>query len=247
LDFFRMPLRKGEEGMHEQLHSPAGKFLRHAIFGMSDGLVSTLTMLAGSVGASLDKQIILIVGLITMLAGAISMALGTYISTKSQVEFYRREVKKESEDLKRLPQVEKDHVRDIYKAKGFKGRELDLIVHRLTSNRSVWLDVLVSEELGLSKGKMENAFTASFVMFFAFIFGSFIPLSSFVFVPVTFAMKMAMISSLAMLFLAGAGKTHFTGRNWVKSGGEMVFVAALATLVSFYTGYLISQFVPYLV
>ena len=239
-------LKSNKTENHEQLHAPAGKFLRYAIFGMNDGLVSTLAMLAGVVGAYLGREIILIVGLVTMLAGAISMALGTYISTKSQVEFYRREVKRESDDLSRLPKLEKDHVREIYRQKGFKGKELDDIVNKLTSNRSVWLDVLVNEELGLSRGKMENPIAAGLVMFFAFIFGAFIPLSSFVFAPIDFAMKTAVISSLAILFLVGAGKTHFTGRSWIKSGIEMVVVATLATIVSFYTGHFISNIAPYL-
>jgi VIT1/CCC1 family predicted Fe2+/Mn2+ transporter len=94
---------------------------------------------------------------------------------------------------------------------------------------------------------MENAFIAGAVMFVAFMFGAFIPLSSFMFVPMEFALKTAVISSLAILFFAGAGKTHFTGRNWFKSGIEMVIVGAVATFVAFYVGNFIGEYISYLV
>ncbi len=246
LDFFRVYSKNKKNrnvDLHEELHSPAGKFLRHAIFGMNDGLVSVLALSAGMAGALMSKNIVLIAGVTEMLAGAISMSLGTYISTKSQIEFYKREVKREREELENYPGVEKKHVREIYASKGFKGRQLDDIVEKLTSNKKIWLDVLVNEELGLNESKMENAFLASIVMFWAFIFGAFIPLSSFMFLSLDFALKSAIISSLAILFLAGAAKTHFTGRNWLKSALEMVFVGGLATFVAFYAGQLIANIV----
>ena len=232
---------------HRQLHAPSGKFLRHAIFGMNDGLVSTIALLAGLVGAGIGADIIIIAGFAEMLSGAISMSLGTYISTKSQIEFYKREVKKEMDDMERLPAVEKNHVKEIYRRKGFDGVELDKIVDRITSSKKIWLDVLVTEELGLSSSKIENAVTSGIVMFFAFVFGCFIPLSSFMFVPGEFALKTAIVSSLAILFLAGAGKTHFTGKNWIKSGIEMVVIGSLATFVAYYAGQFISHFIGYLV
>lgn len=250
MDFFRS-YSKPKDNMsleeHRELHSPAGKFLRHAIFGMNDGLVSVLALTAGLTGAYLSKNIVLIAGVTEMIAGSISMSLGTYISTKSQIEFYKREVKREKEDLERLPQLEKSHIREIYKNKGFSGHELDRVVNKLTSNKSIWLDVLVNEELGLSSSKMENAFTSGVVMFFAYIFGCLIPLSSFFLLPLNLALKAAIFSSLAILFLAGAAKTHFTGRNWLKSGLEMVLIGALATTVAYYAGTFLRGIVSYLV
>jgi len=250
MDFFKVH-PKYKDGIsladHKELHAPAGKFLRHAIFGMNDGLVSVLALTAGLTGALLSKNIVIIAGVTEMIAGAISMSLGTYISTKSQIEFYKREVKREKEDMERLPTLEKSHVKEIYQGKGFRGAELEKVVNKLTSNKKIWLDVLVNEELGLSSSKMENAFSAGVVMFFSFIFGALIPLSSFFLLPTGFALKAAVISSLAVLFLAGAGKTHFTGGNWIKSGFEMVVIGALATTAAYYAGHIISGIVAYLV
>tara|TARA_Y100000310_G_scaffold285479_1_gene308960 strand:+ start:5221 stop:5985 length:765 start_codon:yes stop_codon:yes gene_type:complete len=250
VNFFKV-IAKAREGNaadhHYALHRPAGKFLRHAVFGMNDGLVSTLALVAGLVGAYMQRNVIIIAGLAEMFAGAISMSLGTYISTKSQIEYYKREITREKKELERLPKLEKEHVRRIYKEKGFSGRELDRIVEKLTSNKQVWLDVLVSEELGLSRSKIENAFVAGIVMFFAFLFGAFIPISPYLFVPIEFALKTAIVASLGVMFLAGAGKTYFTGRNWFRSGIEMVCVGAIATFVAFYVGQFISQFVKYIV
>lgn len=248
MDFFRIPWHSEKNhDKHEKLHAPVGKFLRHAIFGMNDGLVSTLALMAGLVGAAMGKEVIVIAGLAEMMAGAISMSLGTYISTKSQLEFYGEEIEKEKKDLECSPQMEKEHVREIYRRKGFVGKELDNVVKRLTSNKKRWLNILVNEELGLNNSKMENAVIAGVVMFFAFIFGAFVPLSSFVFVPMGFALKTAMASSLLLLFFVGAGKTHFTGRSWIKSGFEMVLVGALATGVAYYLGEFVSRYVSVLI
>ncbi len=248
MDFFRIPWHSEQNhDKHEKLHAPVGKFLRHAIFGMNDGLVSTLALMAGLVGAAMGKEVILIAGFAEMMAGAISMSLGTYISTKSQLEFYGEEIEKEKKDLECSPQMEKEHVREIYRRKGFVGKELDNVVKRLTSNKKRWLNILVNEELGLNNSKMENAVIAGIVMFFAFIFGAFVPLSSFVFVPMDFALKTAIASSLLLLFFVGAGKTHFTGRSWIKSGFEMVLVGALATGVAYYLGEFASKYVSVLI
>jgi len=248
MDFFRIPWHGEKEHVkHERLHAPVGKFLRHAIFGMNDRLVSTLALMAGLAGAAMGKEVIVIAGLAEMMAGAISMSLGTYISTKSQLEFYGEEIEKEKKDLDNSPQMEKEHVREIYRRKGFVGKELDRVVERLTSNKKRWLNILVNEELGLNNSKMESAWISGVVMFFAFIIGAFIPLSSFVFVPMSFALKAAITSSLLLLFFVGAGKTHFTGRSWIKSGFEMVFVGILATGVAYYLGDFVSGYVAYLI
>ncbi len=248
MDFFRIPWHGGKNhDKHEKLHAPVGKFLRNAIFGMNDGLVSTLALMAGLAGAAMGKEVIVIAGLAEMIAGAISMSLGTYISTKSQLEFYGEEIEKEKKDLNESPGMEKDQVREIYRRKGFVGKDLDSVVERLTANKKRWLNILVNEELGLNNSKMENAWVSGIVMFFAFIFGAFVPLSSFVFVPLDFALKTAMASSLLLLFFVGAGKTHFTGSNWIKSGFEMVFVGILATGVAYYLGEFVSGYVSYLI
>ena len=102
MDFFRIPWHSEKNhDKHEKLHAPVGKFLRHAIFGMNDGLVSTLALMAGLVGAAMGKEVIVIAGLAEMMAGAISMSLGTYISTKSQLEFYGEEIEKEKKQKTR--------------------------------------------------------------------------------------------------------------------------------------------------
>ena len=201
-DFFKIAKLRRDSSLntHKQLHCPTGKFLRHAIFGMNDGLVSTLALVAGLVGATVGVEVILIAGFTEMIAGAISMSLGTYISTKSQIEFYKREIKREREDISKSPKLEKAHLKEIYSKKGFKGAELDKIVDKLTSDKNIWLDILVSEELGLSKSKIENPFISGSVMFFAFVFGAFIPISSFMLVPTPLALKFAIFSSLGILF-----------------------------------------------
>ena len=90
----------------ERFHKPGGKWLRHIIFGADDGLVSNLALVASLSGALLQNNIIIIAGLVEMLAGAISMSLRTYISTKSQIEFYKQEMMREKKNIKLRPEHE---------------------------------------------------------------------------------------------------------------------------------------------
>ncbi len=115
-----------------------------------------------------------------MFAGAISMAAGTYLSTKSQKEFYESELAREKREMEELPEIEAQKIRDIYKEKGFGGKELELVVKRITFNKDIWLKVMMEEELGLH-GRFENPVRSMLVMGLAFFVGALVPISSYLF------------------------------------------------------------------
>ncbi len=213
-----------------------GRFLRYAVYGMNDGLVSNLALVAALSGAAVFHGIILLGGLAAMFSGAVSMGLGAYISAKSQNEYYRREIATERVHVDSKPALGKQELQDIYREKGFSGKQLDMIVNKIMFNKTRWLRELTEGRLGLGEQSFDNPWTSAFVTFFAFVVGAFVPLVPFAFITTSQAFIFSLGLSVLILFVAGAGKTHYTKRNWIKSGVEMIIVGLLGAGVSYYFG-----------
>ena len=218
-------------------HHPFGMLLKDAIFGVNDGIVSMLALIAGLSAAAMTNKVIIISAFAEAFAGALSMAVGTYISTKSQMEFLKHELRDEGVAIRKKPRLEKRHLIDIYRRKGFDGKELDRIVNKIMSNKQVWEDVMQREELGFSKGFLQSPVQGGAVMFVSFLIASMAPLLPYLFKTVgPVAFYSAVFNGLVLLFLVGIGKTHFTGRRPLRSGIEMVVVGGVATLLAYGVG-----------
>ena len=187
-----------------------GKFIRHFIFGAEDGLISTLGFLSGITGASLSHFIIVIAGIAEIFAAALSMAIGTYLSTKSYVELLNRNIELEKSQIEKTPFIVKKEIKRIYQKKGFKDPELSRIVQKICSNKNIWLNELIVSELGISPGKVENPFKAAIVMFFTFIILALIPLTPYLILPVNQAIMFSIILTVCALFIVGSLKTTLT-------------------------------------
>lgn len=224
----------------EHWHIPGGGAIREVVFGMNDGLVSTLAFVSGVTGALASSRIVVITGLAATVAGAISMALGAYIASKSQQEFFESEIQREKREMAELPEEEREEVRQLYQAKGFSGPELEMVVHRITSNPQVWLKVMMEEELGLMAERFEDPRRAGGIMGISFILGAMAPLLPYFFFESTAALLLSFLLSLATLFGVGVAKTRLTLRPWLPSGLEMLAVGAVAFSVSLGIGKLIS-------
>jgi len=233
----------GEMHLHQE-----GGYIRQVIFGFNDGLITAFGLFMGLIGTIESGGIIIFVILASAVAGAASMGLGEYISTKSQKEFYESEIEREKQEIKDMPEAEKEEIRVLYREKGFEGETLETIVETITSDEKIWLKVMLQEELGLYSDKFENPFKVGAIMSIAFIIGSIIPL-----IPIFtlgYSMELMYITaavSLAGLFIVGAAKTKITQKYWLKSGIEMVIIGIIASAVAFYAGKLISTLVPGLI
>jgi len=235
-----------EEG--ERWHKKVN--VREIVFGFNDGSISTLALLAGVTGGALAHGQILVAGFSGVIAGAISMAIGAYISSKSEIEHHQSEIEREKQEIEEVPEVEREEMRQIYMEKAnFTEEELNLILNRITSNKKVWLDSMMKEELGLFEEHFENPVKVGLIMLIAFIAGGLVPILPFVLLPASqTSLIVASIVTFASLFLIGVWKTTFTNKHWLRSGLEMVFVGILATVIPYLIGDLLlssvlSQFV----
>jgi VIT1/CCC1 family predicted Fe2+/Mn2+ transporter len=224
----------------ERWHRNAGSgSLRAAVFGVSDGLVSNLSLVMGFAGAGADASFVLLAGLSGLLAGAASMAAGEYVSMKAQRELYERQIELEAAELAVSPEEEVQELALIYRAKGLPKADADRLAHQLTENPDVALDTLVREELGLDPGELGSPTGAATSSFAAFAVGAIIPALPYFFSASTAMVALSIVLSGVALFSVGAILSVFTGRSVLFSGARQLAIGAAAAAVTFGLGSLI--------
>ncbi len=227
---------RGEESWHRA--GRAGT-LRAAIFGVSDGLVSNLSLVMGVAGAAADNRIIVLAGIAGLLAGAFSMAAGEYISMQSQRELFERQIDLEREEMKIMPEAEERELAAIFRAKGLSASEANMVAGRLMQDPKAALDTKVREELGLDPQELGSPWGAALYSFVAFGGGAVLPLLPFLLGHGTPALVSSVGLALIALFVVGAGVSLLTGRSAIYSGVRQVVIGAAAAVVTFSVGTII--------
>lgn len=229
----------------DKFHLQGGELIRQITFGMNDGVVSIFALLAGMAGAGQEPKIILITLLAATVAGALSMAAGEFISSKSEADYYNHEIEQESLEITLCPEIEKEELRKIYRDKGFEGELLDKIVNHLVKDRDNWVREMIIDELGVTEIEQGSGFKTAIIIFFSFILGACFPTLPYV-ILINFDIDSFLLFKIATgvtvggLFLAGSLKKFVTGVNWLKSGVEMLIVGFFAFTIS----YVIGLFIP---
>jgi VIT1/CCC1 family predicted Fe2+/Mn2+ transporter len=213
--------------------------LRATIFGVNDGLVSNLALVMGVAGAAPDPHIILLAGIAGLLAGAFSMAAGEWISMQSQRELFERQIALERAELAAIPEEEEIELAMIYRRKGFSEDESAAIARRLMSDPEAALDTLVREELGLDPDQLGSPWGAAAGSFLAFAGGAALPVLPYLLLRETIAFWIALVLSLAALFVVGAAVSLLTGRSAVLSGVRQSLIGGAAAAVTYAVGALI--------
>ena len=237
----RQATSAAEIGQREQWHrSGRSGTLRAIIFGVSDGLVSNLSLVMGVAGAASNHpSFILLAGIAGLLAGAFSMAAGEYISMQSQRELFERQIALERAEMEAMPEEEEAELAASYRAKGFAPDEAARIAHRIFEDPENALDMLVREELGLDPDQLGSPWGAAGGSFVAFAFGAVVPVIPYLFGGGTTALLVSLGLSLASLFAVGAAVSLLTGRGLVFSGVRQLGIGLAAALVTFLIGSLI--------
>jgi VIT1/CCC1 family predicted Fe2+/Mn2+ transporter len=225
------------EGRHR---AGGGNALRAAVLGANDGLVSNLSLVMGVAGAALNNSTILITGFAGLLAGAISMALGEWLSVQSSRELYKHQIGIEKAELAAAPQEEAEELALIYEARGLPKDEAQRMAQHIISDPSSALEALAREELNVDPSELGgSAWEAALTSFFLFSIGAIIPVFPYIFLTGSTAVTVSMVLSGVGLFIIGAGITLFTGRNLAYSGVRQVLFGLAAAAITFGIGYLI--------
>ncbi len=220
--------------------SVGGNALRAAVLGGNDGLVSNFSLVMGVAGAASGQTAVLLAGLAGLMAGALSMALGEWISVKSSQELYENQMQLEMEELESNPEGEQQELALIFLSKGIPDAQAKQMAADIMKNKEKAHEMLISEELGIHPEELKgSAMEAAVTSFLMFAVGAIIPVVPFFF---TGGMKAALISagmSTVGLFVIGASITLFTGRNAWYSGFRQVLFGLIAAAITFGVGRLI--------
>jgi len=217
--------------------------LRAGVFGVSDGLVSNTALVMGFAGSGTSRTVTLLAGIAGLLAGSFSMAAGEYISMSSQREMYEREISLEQAELEEKPEEEHAELVLIYRAKGLSKPEAEQLADRIMADRSVALDTLAREELGLDPDELGSPWGAAFSSLFAFAIGAFVVIIPYLAGSGKAALLAAIVLAVAALFGVGASIGALNGRGVLRSGLRQVIAGVIAAAVTFGVGHLIGAHV----
>jgi VIT1/CCC1 family predicted Fe2+/Mn2+ transporter len=214
-----------------------GGGVRDMIFGANDGLVSTLAFVAGVVGAITNPSIVLLSGVAELFAGTISMAFGSYQSSKSELEVLERDDQRKKLKKGKMSEEEREKLIKFYETEGFKRSEAEVIVDRVTKESEVTSRASALEELGLSPKELGNPVKAGVLCGVSFGLAALVPILPFALpMGIWEALTASIVGTLATLFGVGAMKTIFSRRNWVWSGLEMMIIGASAASITYIIG-----------
>ncbi len=206
------------------------------MFGASDGLVSNVSLILGVAGATTAADFVRVAGVAGLLAGAVSMAAGEWVSMRAQQELFERELEIEREQLRRNPNKEVVELSLIYQSRGVDPDLARQMAEQLMADPERALEVHAREELGVAPDGLGSPLGAAVGSFLAFAVGAVIPLAPWFFTGGT----AAVLASLALAVVAAAGLgvalATFTGRSKLFSAARQVGIATLAAAVTFAVG-----------
>jgi VIT1/CCC1 family predicted Fe2+/Mn2+ transporter len=234
---------QSQQHHHEDWHTPKGRAIREVIFGMNDGLVTTIGFLAGVTGSISEGRYILLAGMAEIVAGAVSMSIGGYLATKSQREFFHSEVEREKWEIEKMPEKEAQEIREIYGEMGFSSSEQDMIVGRVTSDKDLLLRFMKREELGLIDEHLDEPRSVAITMGVSFLAGSLPPILPYFFMHSHSAIWVAILLSVVFLFLVGVAKTRLTKVKPLRSGLETTLLGVFACGVGYGLGWLAEKLI----
>jgi VIT1/CCC1 family predicted Fe2+/Mn2+ transporter len=224
----------------EGRHRGGGNTLRAAVLGANDGLVSNTSLVMGVAGAAGSEHTLLLTGLAGLVAGACSMAMGEWLSVTSSRELYQSQIATEAEELREVPEEEREELALIYQAKGLPEAEARALADKLLSDETTALDTLAREELGIDPKELGgSAWSAAGWSFLLFSVGAVVPVIPFLFLTGQAALVTSLAASGLALALIGAGTSLFTGRGALFSALRQLLIGLAAAGITYGAGALV--------
>lgn len=219
----------------EEQHLQSSDFIKDVVIGMADGLTVPFALAAGLSGAVSSTAIITTAGIAEIVAGSIAMGLGGYLAGQTEVEHYDAELKREYEEVERVPETEKQEVKEVFAEYGLDDATQTLIVEALAKNKDKWVEFMMRFELGLEKPDINRARNSALTIGSSYIVGGIIPLSPYFFVKEAHeALKYSVLITLITLFVFGYFKAKVTGQNPLAGALKVMTIGAMAAGAAFY-------------
>jgi VIT1/CCC1 family predicted Fe2+/Mn2+ transporter len=223
---------------HVRHRNITGGWLRPALFGVTDGLVSNFALVMGVAGAGVAARVVLLAGFAGLFAGAFSMATGEYNSVRSQQELAHAEIALERRELERAPEAEEAELAGIYRSRGLDARLAKEVARQFARDPEVLWRIHAREELGIDPDNLPSPWVASGASFVAFALGAFVPVAAYL-VTLSNAFLVAAVASGLALFVIGAVVGRMTARAWLYTGMRQLLLGAGAAAVTYAVGSLV--------
>jgi VIT1/CCC1 family predicted Fe2+/Mn2+ transporter len=225
------------EGRHRAI---GGNALRAAVLGANDGLVSNTSLVMGVAGAAFSANAVLLSGLAGLLAGAISMALGEWLSVQSSRELHQAQIETERAEIIEMPEAEAEELALIYQAKGMSPEEAERAAKDVMSDPDAFLETKVREELGIDPEELGgSAWEAAITSFFLFAIGAIIPVIPFFWLTGGAAVALSLTLAGIGLFFLGAATALVTGTGMLRTGLRSLALGLIAAGITYGIGSLL--------
>jgi predicted membrane protein (TIGR00267 family) len=216
--------------------------VREVVFGLEDSFVSTMGAVTGIAVGSGNSSAVILAGFVLVGVEAISMAAGSYLSSKAASEVYEERFKQDEARVLAEWVSDSESLRDLFSRKGFTKADMKVALKAIARERRLWLDEAHRSEFRLSPAASGTPLFAGFIMGVCYILGGLLVLLPYVFFPIMIALPSAIVLTIIALFLLGFWKASVANVKPVRSGIEMVTVSLAAALIGIVIGHFVSAY-----
>ncbi|OGS02534.1 MAG: hypothetical protein A3G41_08465 [Elusimicrobia bacterium RIFCSPLOWO2_12_FULL_59_9] len=214
--------------------------IREVVFGMQDGIISTMTVAASVMAATGKTAPTLIAAGASALGGTLSMASGSFLGSKAEKDLHESELRKEAREIAEKPEEELAELIELYIREGFSREQAESMAGKVSQDSQLWLKTMSEKELGLSleATQEESPLKDAGAMGISFLAGAFLSIIPYLLLSSSAAISASVAASLALLFLLGMAKGRITGTGIWRSGLEILLIGVVAALAGWLLGHL---------
>jgi len=220
--------------MHHEHHLKSSDTIRDIVIGMSDGLTVPFALAAGLSGAINSSGIVVTAGIAEIVAGSIAMGLGGFLAGKTESDHYKSELKREYDEVERVPEEEKKEVMEVFAEFGLSEKLQAQVATEMAKDKDKWVDFMMRYELGLEKPQENRATQSAITIGISYIVGGIIPLSPYFFIANSReALYYSCAITVICLFIFGYFKSKVTGQPAFSGALKVLIIGALAAAAAF--------------
>jgi len=220
--------------MHHEQHLKSSDTIRDIVIGMSDGLTVPFALAAGLSGAVNSSGIVVTAGIAEIVAGSIAMGLGGFLAGRTEADHYKSELKREYDEVERVPEQEKAEVMEVFAEFGLSEKLQREVANEMAKDKDKWVDFMMRYELGLEKPQENRATQSALTIGISYIVGGIIPLSPYFFIADTRnALYYSCAITIVCLFIFGYFKSKVTGQPAFSGAFKVLIIGALAAAAAF--------------
>jgi VIT1/CCC1 family predicted Fe2+/Mn2+ transporter len=220
--------------MHHEHHLKSSETIQDIVIGMSDGLTVPFALAAGLSGAVNSAGIVVTAGIAEIVAGSIAMGLGGFLAGRTEADFYTSELKREYDEVERVPGQERLEVVEVFAGFGLSEKVQQEAADEIIKDKDKWVDFMMRYELGLEKPHPNRAARSAITIGLSYVVGGIIPLSPYFFVSNSLqGLYISCAITVICLFTFGYLKSKATGQPPFSGALKVLVIGALAAAAAF--------------